>query len=82
MIHGAALGLFPSYVHGAGDKMPLFFENFASHEIHGFWEVRAGTRTKEDPHEKDISVAEARFQAEVYSCTDFLELKCIWRYPG
>ncbi len=76
VIHAAAPGLFPSHVNGGENKMPLFSDNFAAPEIHGFWEVRAGARTKEDPHEKDMSVAEARFQAELFYCTDFLELKC------
>jgi hypothetical protein len=52
-----------------------FLEQFAPLEINGFLELRAGHRTREDPYEKDISVLEARLQAELFTCTDWAEFK-------
>lgn len=34
-------------------------------ELGGFWEVRAGVRTRNDPYEKDASMGETRLQLEV-----------------
>lgn len=53
-----------------------FQELAVNSEIHGFWEVRGGMRTGRDPHERDISVAEARLQGELFTCTEWFEFKC------
>ncbi len=44
-------------------------------EVHGFYEVRAGYRTRNDPYEKDMSVMENRLQLEVSSYADWADLK-------
>lgn len=33
-------------------------------DLSGFWEVRAGARLKNDPHEKDMSIGETRLQLQ------------------
>ncbi len=48
---------------------------FPSVEVHGFFEVRAGCRTQNDPREKDTSMMEARLQAEFFFYTDRAEFK-------
>ncbi len=52
-----------------------FLEQFAPIEMHGFLELRAGVRTQDDPDAKDISVMEARCQAEFFTYTDWAEFK-------
>ncbi len=44
-------------------------------ETHGFFEVRGGMRTQDDPHEKDFSILEARLQWELFTYTDWAEFK-------
>ncbi len=51
------------------------WDQFLRPEIHGFCEMRAGCRTQKDPYEKDISVMEARLQAEVFTCNDWADFK-------
>jgi len=53
----------------------FFVDRFPPIEVHGFCEVRAGVRTQEDPFEKQISMMEARAQAELYTYTDWAEFK-------
>ena len=48
---------------------------FAPLELHGFAELRSGCRIQNDPQEKDISVMEARLQAELYTYTEQVEFK-------
>jgi hypothetical protein len=69
------LTVFPTHVYAAEGNEDSFLEQFAPLEINGFLELRAGRRTREDPHEKDLSVLEARLQAELFTCTDWAEFK-------
>ena len=64
LLLGPATG---TYLDGA-DYFPLA-------EIHGLVEIRGGARTQSDSHEKEISVMEARLQAEIFSHTKWAELK-------
>jgi hypothetical protein len=43
--------------------------------VHGFYEVRAGYRTKNDPYEKDMSIMEQRLQLELTSRPEWGDLK-------
>ncbi|KMY66225.1 hypothetical protein AAU61_17195 [Desulfocarbo indianensis] len=52
-----------------------FFDQFSPIEVHGFFEMRAGYRTQNDPHEKDRSVMESRLQVELFTYTDWAEFK-------
>jgi hypothetical protein len=44
-------------------------------EVNGFFEVRAGSRTRNDPHEKDLSVMDTRLQVEVFTYNDLGDFK-------
>ncbi|MEE9165073.1 MAG: hypothetical protein V3U15_02300, partial [Nitrospinota bacterium] len=41
----------------------------------GFWEARAGTRIQEDPHEKDLSIAETRLQLQLEKTVKLVTFK-------
>ena len=69
------LMFFEPLVHAAEVNENSFPDQFLSFEIHGFLELRAGCRMQNDPHEKDISVMEARLQAELFTYTDWAEFK-------
>ncbi|MCP4118658.1 MAG: hypothetical protein GY737_25345 [Desulfobacteraceae bacterium] len=44
-------------------------------EVNGFVEVRAGCRTQNDPHEKDLSVMDTRLRMEVFTYNDLGDFK-------
>jgi len=44
-------------------------------EMHGFYEVRAGYRLQNDPHQKDMSIMENRLQLDFASYPDWGDLK-------
>lgn len=44
-------------------------------QVHGFYEMRAGYRTRNDPYEKDMSIMENRLQLDVSSFLDWADLK-------
>ncbi|MBW8040141.1 MAG: hypothetical protein FVQ85_09105 [Planctomycetes bacterium] len=44
-------------------------------ETHGFYEIRSGYRVRKDPHQKDMSVMENRFQIDLASYPDWGDLK-------
>ncbi|HUT31450.1 MAG TPA: hypothetical protein VMX13_16770 [Sedimentisphaerales bacterium] len=44
-------------------------------DVHGFYEMRAGYRTRNDPHEKDMSIMENRLQLDLSSFLDWADLK-------
>ena len=70
-----ALTVFVTPVYAAEVNTLSFLDQFSPVEVNGFIELRAGCRTQEDPNQKDISVLEARFQAELFTCTDWTEFK-------
>ncbi|MHC4157803.1 MAG: hypothetical protein ACYSSO_01865, partial [Planctomycetota bacterium] len=45
-------------------------------EVHGFYEIRAGYRTRKDKYQKDMSVMESRLQLDLASYLDWADLKC------
>lgn len=51
------------------------FDRYPPLEIHGFTETRAGYRIQDDEYEHSESVLEARFQLELFTYCDWLELK-------
>ena len=63
------------HVHAEETNRNSFLDRLPPIELHAFFELRAGCRTQEDPHEKDISVMEARLQVELFSYTDWAEFK-------
>jgi hypothetical protein len=44
-------------------------------EYHGFYEGRVGTRVVEDPYEDDLTLAEARYQLDLFTSRDWGDLK-------
>ncbi len=52
------------------------FESFITNlDVHGFYEIRAGYRTRKDKYEKDMSVMETRLQLDLSSYTDWADFK-------
>ena len=49
-----------------------FFKNL---DVHGFYELRGGYRTQNDPYEKDMSVMETRLQLDLSTYTDWADFK-------
>lgn len=59
-----------------GDNwLESFSDQFALLEFNGFLEARTGARTQQDPEEKQISMAELRFQGEIFTYTDWADFK-------
>ncbi len=50
-------------------------DQFSPPEIHGFYEVRAGYRTRKDPYEKDMSIMETRLQLDLATYNDWADFK-------
>ena len=48
----------------AGEKAELFLDRLGV-DVHGFVDLRAGSRVTEDDHEKDTSLLESRVQLDV-----------------
>jgi len=44
-------------------------------DVHGFYEIRSGYRTRKDKYQKDMSVMENRLQLDLSSYTDWADLK-------
>ncbi|HUW18446.1 MAG TPA: hypothetical protein VMW16_04015 [Sedimentisphaerales bacterium] len=44
-------------------------------DVHGFYEMRAGYRTRNDPHGKDMSIMENRLQLDLSSFLDWADFK-------
>ena len=52
------------------------FESLLSNlEMHGFYEIRSGYRTRKDKYEKDMSIMEQRLQIDVSSYLDWADFK-------
>lgn len=56
------------------DPVKEFFDKLDT-EYHGFYEARAGYRLQNDPHEKDMSIMEARYQFDLFSMRDWGDVK-------
>ena len=60
----------------AQEETPNNFETLTSNlEIHGFYEIRSGYRTRKDKYEKDMSIMEQRLQIDVSSYLDWADFK-------
>lgn len=67
--------MFQQSLKAAEQKADSVFEQFAPLEIQGFYEFRAGYRTRKDPYEKDMSVMENRLQLEAFTYNDWADFK-------
>ena len=56
----------------AESDLEIFISNM---EVHGFYEMRAGYRTRKDKYQKDMSVMENRLQVDLSSYTDWADFK-------
>jgi len=60
---------------GADDPNDWLFAKLPPIETHGFYELRAGYRTRKDKYEKDMSIMEARLQLDIDSYLDWGDIK-------
>jgi hypothetical protein len=60
------------------DRPLLGWMNDLEIDLHGFYEVRAGYRTRKDPFEKDMSIMETRLQTDLTMTTGETE----WKFKG
>ncbi len=51
-------------------------------DVHGFYEMRAGYRTRKDPYEKDMSIMEARLQLDLSTYNDWADFKLTGDFYG
>ncbi len=56
------------------NPVTTFFDKLDT-EYHGFYEIRSGYRLQNDPHEKDMSIMEARYQFDLFSMRDWGDIK-------
>ncbi len=54
------------------NNIDLLFSNL---DMHGFYEIRSGYRTRKDKYEKDMSIMEQRLQVELSSYLDWADFK-------
>ena len=48
---------------------------FSNLDVHGFYEIRSGYRTRNDKYEKDMSIMEQRLQLDISSYLDWADFK-------
>ena len=73
---GLAICVFLSLpVMAQEDNANDFTSLLSNLEVHGFYEMRAGYRLREDKYEKDMSIMENRFQLDLSSYPDWGDLK-------
>jgi len=48
---------------------------FSNADVHGFYEIRSGWRTRKDKYEKDMSIMEHRLQIDISSYLDWADFK-------
>jgi hypothetical protein len=58
----------------SADKTDSFVSNLPPIEMHGFYEIRSGYRTRKDKYQKDMSIMETRLQIELSSNLDWADL--------
>ena len=54
------------------DDLTTFLSNM---DVHGFYEIRSGYRTRKDKYEKDMSIMEQRLQLDLSSYLDWADFK-------
>ena len=68
----AVLSLPATAQEEAENDLSLLFSNM---DIHGFYEIRSGWRTRKDKYEKDMSIMEQRLQIDISSYLDRADFK-------
>jgi hypothetical protein len=69
------LSALPLSAAGEDNKADGGFLSEMPIEIHGFYEMRAGYRTRKDKYEKDMSIMENRLQLDLASYLDWADIK-------
>ena len=57
------------------DNASDFNSLFSNMDVHGFYEIRSGYRTRKDKYEKDMSIMEQRLQIDLSSYLDWADFK-------
>ena len=70
----AAVFTCAANAHAEPDTAGSWLDRFEA-ELHGYGELRAGCRTQKDPHEKELSVMEARLQLELSVTAPWFDFK-------
>jgi hypothetical protein len=70
-----AAGLFFADAAYGSDANDSSWMKLPEIETHGFFETRAGYRTRNDKYEKDMSIMESRFQLDFDSYLDWADVK-------
>ena len=68
-------GCFPVEVARGKDANDSSWLKLPEIETHGFYEARAGYRTRKDKHAKDMSIMESRLQLDLYSYLNWGDLR-------
>jgi len=66
---------FPLPVRAQEDNANDFTSLLSNLEVHGFYEMRSGYRTRKDKYQKDMSIMENRLQLDLSSYLDWADLK-------
>lgn len=70
----AAVIAFSACAYAEADTDRPWLDRFEA-ELHGYGELRSGFRTRNDPHEKELSVMEARLQLELSVSDPWFDFK-------
>jgi hypothetical protein len=70
----AAVFACTANAHAEADTAGSWLDRFEA-DLHGYGELRSGFRTRNDPHEKDLSVMEARLQLELSVSDPWFDFK-------
>ncbi|MBL7214579.1 MAG: hypothetical protein ISS71_02740 [Phycisphaerae bacterium] len=79
---GLLLILTVTPAQAAEETKTSVLDQFSPPEIHGFYEVRAGYRTRKDPYEKDMSIMETRLHLDLSTYNDWADFKLTGDFIG
>jgi hypothetical protein len=69
-------------VFAAEDESSQSWLSDLDYELNGFYEIRAGYRTQNDPYQKDMSIMETRLQLDLSAYVDWADLKVKGDFVG
>ena len=72
---GVMIGAMAAMSWAADTQVSPWSDLIDNAQVHGFYELRAGYRTVNDRHEKDMSIMEQRLQLDVSTYTDWADFK-------
>jgi len=71
----SAIACLPAAAQESGKETGGSFWSELPIEVHGFYEMRAGYRTRKDKFAKDMSIMENRFQLDLYSYMEWGDIQ-------